>query len=131
MDLVIDGLLCYIQSMKDCMDNDRIAKCVIGFYPHEKILLSKESIFKQCKSKMIKRKACDSHPNPADADVNDILGLFDKVDADENLSLPTYVCKSAGTMPSTDFEALASVMCSVRDGGVPNHEWRVASKNHE
>lgn len=113
--VVIDNLMCYLQSAKNSFTNERIVKCVIGFFSPELIVQSKEAFFRRFNQKMIRRKACDSHPNPADADIDDIISLFEKIDADDKLELPTYASVGVGTMPSSDFDSIAGVLCSLRD----------------
>lgn len=44
---------------------------------------SKENLFSLLKIKLIRRKACESHPNPSDADINDIIELFDNSGAND------------------------------------------------
>ena len=75
---IIDGLLCYLQAARNTHNHDNLVKNIVGFYSHPRILKSKEILFSTAKVKMVKRKACDSHPNPADADVEDMLELLEK-----------------------------------------------------
>lgn len=115
MNYVIDSLLCYIQAVRDIYTHDKIIKNVVGFYSNQRILKSKDILFTTAKTKMVKRKACDSHPNPADADVMDILELLEKVDASEKENFPSYVSVGIDAMPSSDFDVISGVLCSLRD----------------
>jgi len=115
MNFVIDSLLCYIQAVRMTDDHGKIVQNVVGFYSHQRILQSKESIFSTAKIKMIKRKTCDSHPNPADADVLDILELLEKHGSDSKTVIPDYVSIGVDSMPSRDFDTISGVLCSLRD----------------
>ena len=64
---------------------------------------------------MIKRKTCERHPNPSDADVADIIELFDKHDGVDDVTIPTFVSVGMNAMPSIDMECMAGVLCSLRD----------------
>lgn len=112
---VVDSLLCYVQSARDKFSTEEIIKNVVGFYPQPRILQSKTTLFTSAKTKMIKRKACDSHPNPADADVMDILELWEKINEGAGDPFPTFVSVGVDSMPSGDFNAIASILCSLRD----------------
>lgn len=114
-DIEIDSLLCFLKAAKSRMNNERITKSLIGFYSHDRILQSKEAIFKRFNTKMIKRKACERHPNPVDADVDDLIDLFDKMESDDKMEMPTYVSSGLDGMPSADFDAVAGILCSLRD----------------
>jgi len=68
--MIVDSLLCYIQSIRSQRNYEDITKSVVAFYSAELIRKSKEELFSLLKTKLIRRKACESHPNPSDADVN-------------------------------------------------------------
>ena len=90
-DFMIDSILCFVQSAKNQFDNEKIARMVVAFYSAEQIFRSKEKLFSILNARMIKRKTCERHPNPSDADVADIIELFDKHDCVDDVTIPTFV----------------------------------------
>ena len=122
-DFMIDSILCFVQSAKNQFDNEKIARMVVAFYSAEQIIRSKEKLFSILNARMIKRKTCERHPNPSDADVADIIELFDKHDGVDDVTIPTFVSVGMNAMPSTDMECMAGVLCSLRD--------EVAALRHE
>ena len=111
---VLNDVLCYISSARDALSHEKIILNALAFYDTEAVKQAKEVIFGILKEKPIKRKTCSSHPNPTVADLEDILQMFDK--AESNVNLPRFVAAGFLSMPpSSAFESLASVMCSLRD----------------
>ena len=112
---VINDVLCYLSTSKKALSCENVILNAVAFYKSEAIRKAKEFIFECCKEKLIVRKSCASHPNPAVADVQDILDLIDKSESNRHL-LPEFVAAAFTSMPpSTGFESLAMVMCSLRD----------------
>ena len=114
---VLNNVLSYISTAKCSLSHDKVILNALAFYTSESIIKAKDIIFDICDERKIKRKACSSHPNPTEADLEDILLLFEKCEGQPvNLPLPNFV--SSGYMslpPCSGFESLASVMCSMRD----------------
>ena len=112
---VIDDVLCYITSSRNSITNDSIIVNAAGFYKPEIVRKSKELIFKICNERVIARKATTNRPNTAIPDVQDILDLIEKME-NKSFLFPVFVAGSYNSLPpSSGFESLAAVMCSLRD----------------
>ena len=112
---VINDVLCYLSTSKKALSCENVILNAVAFYKSEAIRKAKEFIFECCKEKLIVRKSCASHPNPAVADVEDILDLSDKCESKRHL-LSEFVAAGFTSMPpSTVFESLAMVLCNLRD----------------
>lgn len=111
---IINGVLCYLSSSRNSVAQDTLITHTVGFYKSEDIKSAKELFFKVCNEAPIKRKACTSHPNPAAADVKDILNLFYKKE-ESDVPLPAFLSADASMPPSAGFDAIAVVLCSLRD----------------
>ena len=114
---MLGNVLNYFNSAKSTLNKDQIITNALAFYSSDVIQRSKDNIFSLVKLRPVKMKICSSHPNPSMADLKDIMSVFDKVESDDiDVRLPSFV--SSGIMdmpPSAGLEALASVMCSLRD----------------
>ena len=114
-DTILDNVLCYISSARNTLTHENVIKNAMAFYKREIIIKSKEVISNLAGVRPANRKACKSHSNPASADLEDIMSIFDKQN-DGSLVLPDFVSSGYMSMPpSAEFESLASVMCSMRD----------------
>ena len=113
----LNDVLCYISTARHTMTNDNITLISVAFYKPEVIKKSKKLLFEICKEIAVykERKSCASHPNPATAEVSDILELLETCEAKKFL-LPDFVAGSYTSLPpATGFESLATIMCSMRD----------------
>ena len=112
---VINDLLCFLTSARDSLSHDNIIVNAVAFYKSDSIKSAKEIIFRMCDERNIARKSSASNPNPSVPDVRDILLLLEKVD-EKSVSIPDFVAQSYASLPpACGFEALASVMCALRD----------------
>lgn len=112
---VLNGVLCYLSTSRNAVPFDSIVSSTVAYYTSETIKCAKELIYKICKEVPTNRKACASHPNPATADVKDILTLLEKQE-EKNVELPSFYAKDASSLPpSSGFDSIAVVMCSMRD----------------
>ena len=99
----------------DSVPQDNILLNALGFYKPEAVKAAKDVLFEFCQIVPPKRKACQSHPDPTSAHLKDILELFERKDS-ENFTFPKFVADGYQAFPpSVGFDALASVMCSLRD----------------
>ncbi len=110
--IVIDDVLCFIQSARKSLNEVCIGLMAVAYYTPEIILASKESIFKVCQEECTKRRQTKQYPNPSTRDVVDIIDLMVKMEGKE---MPQYVSRRYGSMPSNEFEKIAGIMCSMRD----------------
>ncbi len=110
--IVIDDVLCCIQSVRDSLNEVCIVQMAVGYYTPEIVLVSKESIFKVCEEEYTKRRQSKQYLNPSTRDVEDIIDLMVKMEGKE---MPQYVSRGYGTMSSNEFEKIAGIMCSMRD----------------
>lgn len=112
---VINDVLCYISTSRAALATDSIILNTIAFYKGEIIKKAKDIYFGICKEKPITRKPCNSHPNPASADLGDILDLMEKMES-KDFSTPRFVAAGYSSLPpSTGFESVAAIICSLRD----------------
>ena len=112
---VVNDVLCYISTARASLSRDRIVLNALAFYSDVAVRRAKDMIFDICKEKSVKRKACTSHPNPIAADLEDIYLILEKMEGLKFL-LPDFVAEGYVSLPpSSGFESLASVMCSLRD----------------
>ena len=84
---VINNVLCYVSFSLNSLTQGTVLANTVAFYKGNIIKSLKETIFKICKETPKIRKSCSSHPNPATADMEDILDLFEKVKV-KNLDIP-------------------------------------------
>ena len=112
---VLDDILCYISTTRNSIISENITLYCVAFYKAEAIKQSKRRLFDICKEKYVQRNACQKHPNPSTADVTDILELLAKTESNKFL-IPNFVAGNYASLPpSSGFEALATIMCSLRD----------------
>ena len=112
---ILSDVLCFLTSAKNTLTNDKIILNAIAFFKDESIIKSKEMLFEIAGERPIKRKACQSQPNPAVANLDDMLQLLEKLE-DKSFLLPSFVVNNYMSLPpNAGFEGLASVMCSLRD----------------
>lgn len=109
----INDVLCYITTARDSLSRDNILTNVVGFYSGEAIFVAKEEIFSFSNERLVKRKATNDHPNPAVMNVKDILTLLDKMEG--TVPFPSFVAANYNSLPPSNFEPLATVLCSLKD----------------
>ena len=108
-----NSVLCFITSARNSLSKDNIILNSVAYYSSEVVYAAKEEIFSFCDERPIKRKASAEYPNPAVANVRDILNLLDKVEG--KISLPTFVATEFNSLPPSNFDSIAPVLCSLRD----------------
>ena len=112
---VLNDVLCFISTARKTLPHANVTAQTVGFYDDGAIRKAKETIFKICNEKPVARKSCSSHPNPSVADVEDILNLFHRMGS-KSFLFPDFVAGSYASLPpSSGFDAMASVMGSLRD----------------
>ena len=112
---VLNDVLSFIMTSRVSLSRDMIIANALAFYKAEAILKAKDVIFEVNNEKTIKRKACNAHPNPTVADLEDICSNIEKIES-SNIPCPKFVASGYLSMPpGSGFEALASGMCSLRD----------------
>ncbi len=109
---IIDDVLCFIQTVRNGLDEVCIAEMAVAYYTPEMILSAKESFFKTCEEECPKRRQTKKYRNPSTRDVEDIIDLMVKMEGKE---IPQYVSQGYGSMPCYEFEKIAGIMCSMRD----------------
>ena len=107
-------ILCYLVSARHTLTRDSIILNVVAFYKPECIVSAKALIFKICNETPIKRRPCNKNPNSSVADIEDIYELIEKKESQRFL-LPDFVAGSYNSLPPSNFEPLAIVICSLRD----------------
>ena len=108
-----NAVLCYIISARGSLNKDNIIGNVVAFYSSDVIFSAKEVIFEICKERPIKRKATAEFPNASVPNVRDILQLIDQVEG--KIELPSFVATNYNSLPPSNFDSLAPVLCSLRD----------------
>lgn len=108
-----NAVLCYITSARGSLNKDNIIGNVVAFYSSDVIFSAKEEIFEICKERPIRRKATAEFPNASVPNVRDILQLIDQVEG--KIELPSFVATSYNSLPPSNFDSLAPVLCSLRD----------------
>ena len=108
-----NAVLCYISTARNSLTKDNIIVNVVAFYSSDVIFSAKEEICGICNERPIKRKATAEFPNPSVSNVRDILLLFDQVEG--KFALPTFVATHYNSLPPSNFDSLAPVLCSLRD----------------
>ena len=112
---ILSDVLCFLTSARNTLTSDQIILNATAFFKDESIIKSKEMLFEIAGERPIKRKACQSQPNPAVANLDDMLQLLEKLE-DKSFQLPSFVVNNYMSLPpNAGFEGLASVMCSLRD----------------
>ena len=131
-DALLDDVLCFISSAKHSLTREEIIKIAVAFYKPEVITKSKEVICKLSSVCAKKRIACKSHPNPAVADLEDIMKSFDKHE-DGSIALPKFLSDGYAKMPPcSGFEGLSSILCSLRDElAAQRFQLEEVKKSHE
>ena len=108
-----NALLCYITTARGSLTKDNIIGNVVAFYSSDVIYSAKEEIFGICNERPIKRKATAEFPNASVPNVRDILQLLDQVEG--KIALPSFVATHYNSLPPSNFDSLAPVLCSLRD----------------
>ena len=108
-----NAVLCYIISARGSLNKDNIIGNVVAFYSSDVIFSAKEEIFEICNERPIRRKATAEFPNASVPNVRDILQLIDQVEG--KIELPSFVATSYNSLPPSNFDSLAPVLCSLRD----------------
>ena len=108
-----NAVLCYITSARGSLNKDNIIGNVVAFYSSDVIFSAKEEIFEICKERPIRRKATAEFPNASVPNVRDILQLIDQVEG--KIELPSFVATNYNSLPPSNFDSLAPVLCSLRD----------------
>ena len=111
---IANDVLCYLSTARHSLGRDTIVANSVAFYSVTSIIEAKQLIFKTVGQNPITRKKCQTHPNPLVADINDVLSLLDKTDEDGK-KIPDFVASKFNSLPPSGFEAVASVICSLRD----------------
>ena len=109
----VNAVLCYITSARGSLDKDNIIGNVVAFYSSDVIFSAKEEIFEICKERPVRRKATAEFPNASVPNVRDILQLIDQVEG--KIELPSFVVTNYNSLPPSNFDSLAPVLCSLRD----------------
>ena len=109
----VNDVLCYLTTARNTLSRDNIILNAVGFYTNEVIYSAKEEIFSLCSERPIRRKATQEVSNPAVSNIKDILDLLDKVEG--QTSLPSFVAAKFNSLPPSNFECIAAVICSLRD----------------
>ena len=73
----LNDILWYVSSARNSLTQDKIIVNSVAFYKSELIKKSKDLICKIANERNVVRKSCQDHPNPASADMKDILVCFE------------------------------------------------------
>lgn len=112
---VVNDVLCFVSTARSSMPHDKVTLSAVAYYTEEDIKKAKDVVFEIAGDRPVNRRPCASHPNPSVADIGDILGLFEKMEQQKFL-FPDFLARGyASIPPASGFEALAAVMCSLRD----------------
>ena len=109
---VLNDILCFIS--KTLPQVNVIAETV-GFYDVGDIQKVEDAIFKICNEKPVTRKSCSSHPNPSVPVVEDILNLLHGMGSESFFVLRFCSGNLCILRPSSGFDAMTSVIGSLRD----------------
>ena len=110
---VLNDVLCFLSTARSTLSHDKIIESAIGFYGVKPIREAKKTICRISETRYVARKQCDSHRNPATADIDDILKCFEKI-ANDNITAPKFVCSGYSALPPMGFENLAAILCALR-----------------
>ena len=113
IEIKVNDVLCYLTTARNTLSRDNIILNAVGFYTNEVIYSAKEEIFNLCSERPIRRKATQEVSNPAVSNIKDILDLLDKVEG--QITLPSFVAAKFNSLPPSNFECIAAVICSLRD----------------
>ena len=86
---------------------------VAGFYTIEVIFTAKENIFSFLNEYQVKRRVTYEHQNLTVIIVNDIRTIIDKMEG--NVSIPSFKAANYNSLPPSNLEPLAAVLCSLED----------------
>ena len=112
---ILNDVLCFLTTSRDSLTSDDACIIAVAFYKPDDIVQAKETLFTICKEKLIRRKACQQHPNPNIADIQDILNLLTKKDDGRSI-LPKFVAESYQSLPpAAGFISFARAFNRLRD----------------
>ena len=110
-ELVIDNVLCYISTARDCMKAEDITRVCSAFFNSDDIIGAKDRLCDIIGEKGKRRR----NENRLLHELQDILNLLEKCDGGEVL-LPKFVADSYNALPpSSGFEIIASHIISLMD----------------
>ncbi len=110
--IIINDVLCFIQTARECLDEDSISNMAVAYFTPEIILNAKESFFKTCEVECLRRRQTKQNKNPLIRDIEDITELMVKTEVEK---IPQYVSQGYGSIPSNGFEKIANIICSMKD----------------
>ena len=114
-ELLLDNILCYLSSARNSLTFDRIISNAMAFYKIEMIVKSKKTLAEILGVEYQERRSSKNTSAPQ-AHLEDIMSMLDDASGNTNSVLPTFVANGYDSMPpSAGFEAVASVMCDLRD----------------
>ena len=93
---VINGLLCYVLSVRNSCDEQQILSVCQSFYSQEKIVDAKKTLFNLVKEPITSRRG----EGKCRADLNDIFNCLCDLD-ERNVDLPKFVADTHSSMPPT------------------------------
>ena len=110
-ELMINNVLCYISTARDCMKADDIVRVCLGFFKSEDIVGAKDLLCDIAGEKGKRRR----NENRLLHELQDILNLLERCD-DGDVMLPKFVADSYNALPPTSgFEIIASQIVSLME----------------
>ena len=108
MAIVIENILCLIQSARDSLSSAEIQNTVEKFYKQKDIQKSKQVILEAVQEKPVKRRDVNK-------DIQDILEAFASADS-KQVNLPTYVAVDLDAMPpASGYELIQDSLNAMSD----------------
>ena len=110
-ELLINNVLCYISTARDCMKGDDIVRVCLGFFKSDDIVGAKDTLCDIVGEKGKRRR----NENRLMHELDDILSLLNKCD-DGDIRLPKFVADSYNALPpSSGFEVIAGQIISLME----------------
>ena len=110
-ELLINNVLCYISTARDCMKGDDLVRVCLGFFKSEDIVDAKDLLCDIIGEKGKRRR----NENRLMHELHDILSLLNKCD-DGDVLLPKFVADSYNALPpSSGFEVIAGQIITLMD----------------
>ena len=108
MAIVIENILCFIQSARDSLSSAEIQNTVEKFYKQKDIQKSKQVILDAVQEKPVKRRDVNK-------DIQDILEAFASADS-KQVNLPTYAAVGLDAMPpASGYELIQDSLNAMSD----------------
>ena len=107
--VVVNNVLCYINSARHSLSNDQIIQCCLPFYDYDDIKSAKDNVYKSLKESSKRRRG----DNAKKAEIQDILDALAKHEERE-IPIPCYGADSYKAMPPTSgFEIIGSMLTTL------------------